>query len=187
MFDENLRYEPSRLLPPTGNMIFSNKALISVVGLFLCSHQLVNVCDGYRHLASRGLSDSRNNIVAAYRTAVRLQSQVIKGSEKTDVDESSFRKNVELYDKYGSLSSTSSEILSTSISNENNIYGKDDSSSHDYSDMTSTPPSSPTYSLKYGAKPEVLSPAGGWPQLRAAVANGANACYFGLQEGFNAR
>ena len=36
-------------------------------------------------------------------------------------------------------------------------------------------------------KPEVLAPAGGWPQLKAAVANGADAVYFGLQEGFNAR
>ena len=36
-------------------------------------------------------------------------------------------------------------------------------------------------------KPEILAPAGGWPQLRAAVANGADAVYFGLQEGFNAR
>eukprot|EP01036_Dinobryon_divergens_P037399 gene37399-48911_t len=36
-------------------------------------------------------------------------------------------------------------------------------------------------------KPEVLSPAGGWPQLRAAVGNGADAVYFGLQDGFNAR
>lgn len=36
-------------------------------------------------------------------------------------------------------------------------------------------------------KPEVLSPAGGWPQLIAACSNGADAVYFGLQEGFNAR
>lgn len=36
-------------------------------------------------------------------------------------------------------------------------------------------------------KPEVLAPAGGWPQVKAAVANGADAVYFGLQEGFNAR
>jgi hypothetical protein len=36
-------------------------------------------------------------------------------------------------------------------------------------------------------KPELLAPAGGWPQLKAAVANGCNAVYFGLQEGFNAR
>ncbi|PNH10386.1 hypothetical protein TSOC_002887 [Tetrabaena socialis] len=35
-------------------------------------------------------------------------------------------------------------------------------------------------------KPEVLSPAGGWPQLRAAVENGADAVYFGLED-FNAR
>ena len=35
-------------------------------------------------------------------------------------------------------------------------------------------------------KPEVLAPAGGWPQLRAAVENGADAVYFGLSD-FNAR
>jgi U32 family peptidase len=36
-------------------------------------------------------------------------------------------------------------------------------------------------------KPEILSPAGGWPQLEAAVNAGCDAVYFGLQEGFNAR
>lgn len=36
-------------------------------------------------------------------------------------------------------------------------------------------------------KPEVLAPAGGWPQLRAAVENGADAVYFGLDLGLNAR
>ena len=35
-------------------------------------------------------------------------------------------------------------------------------------------------------KPELLSPAGDWDSLRAAVANGANAVYFGLSN-FNAR
>jgi hypothetical protein len=35
-------------------------------------------------------------------------------------------------------------------------------------------------------KPDVLAPAGGWPQLRAAVENGADAVYFGLSS-FNAR
>ncbi len=35
-------------------------------------------------------------------------------------------------------------------------------------------------------KPEVLAPAGGWPQLRAAVENGADCVYFGLSD-FNAR
>jgi hypothetical protein len=35
-------------------------------------------------------------------------------------------------------------------------------------------------------KPEVLSPAGGWAQLKAAVENGADAVYFGLDH-FNAR
>src|SRR5437016_10566546 len=36
------------------------------------------------------------------------------------------------------------------------------------------------------AQPELLSPAGDWESLRAAVANGANAVYFGLSN-FNAR
>lgn len=35
-------------------------------------------------------------------------------------------------------------------------------------------------------KPQVLAPAGGWPQLRAAVENGADAVYLGLSN-FNAR
>eukprot|EP00775_Hariotina_reticulata_P002854 gene2854-3147_t len=39
---------------------------------------------------------------------------------------------------------------------------------------------------KLQRKPEVLAPAGGWPQLRAAVENGADAVYFGVSE-FNAR
>jgi hypothetical protein len=30
-------------------------------------------------------------------------------------------------------------------------------------------------------KPDVLAPAGGWPQLEAAVRNGANCVYFGLE------
>ena len=34
---------------------------------------------------------------------------------------------------------------------------------------------------------EVMAPAGGWPQLRAAVMNGADAVYFGLAEGYSAR
>ncbi|KAJ1617756.1 peptidase family U32-domain-containing protein, partial [Pavlovales sp. CCMP2436] len=37
------------------------------------------------------------------------------------------------------------------------------------------------------AKPKVLAPAGGWPQLRAAIAAGADAVYFGCSAGLNAR
>src|SRR6202050_1443145 len=44
---------------------------------------------------------------------------------------------------------------------------------------TSTTPHRP-------ASPELLAPAGDWEALRAAVANGANAVYFGLSR-FNAR
>src|SRR5688572_22653837 len=36
------------------------------------------------------------------------------------------------------------------------------------------------------AKPELLAPAGDWDAMRAAVANGADAVYFGL-DNFNAR
>ena len=36
-------------------------------------------------------------------------------------------------------------------------------------------------------RPEVLAPAGNWECLRAAVENGADAVYFGLDAGFNAR
>jgi hypothetical protein len=35
-------------------------------------------------------------------------------------------------------------------------------------------------------KPEVLAPAGGWPQLKAAVQSGADAVYFGMTD-FSAR
>ena len=35
--------------------------------------------------------------------------------------------------------------------------------------------------------PELLAPAGNWECIHAAIENGADAVYFGLQEGFNAR
>src|SRR6185312_1269634 len=41
-------------------------------------------------------------------------------------------------------------------------------------------------SLAGGRKPEVMSPAGHWPQLRAAVEAGADSVYFGLKH-FSAR
>jgi putative protease len=37
------------------------------------------------------------------------------------------------------------------------------------------------------AAPELLAPAGDWDCVRAAIANGADAVYFGLDAGFNAR
>ncbi len=43
-----------------------------------------------------------------------------------------------------------------------------------------------TFSTDNNAHPELLAPAGGWDCLRAAVANGADAVYFGLPR-FNAR
>ena len=41
-------------------------------------------------------------------------------------------------------------------------------------------------SIQLRQKPEVMAPAGGWPQLKAAVHNGADAVYFGLST-FSAR
>src|SRR5947207_15899509 len=37
------------------------------------------------------------------------------------------------------------------------------------------------------SRPELLAPAGDWDCVRAAVENGADAVYFGLDTGFNAR
>ena len=38
------------------------------------------------------------------------------------------------------------------------------------------------YKLKL-RKPEILAPAGGWPQLKSAAISGADAVYFGLDSG----
>src|SRR5277367_1763078 len=40
--------------------------------------------------------------------------------------------------------------------------------------------------MSFPKKPEVMSPAGHWPQLNAAIEAGADACYFGLKH-FSAR
>jgi U32 family peptidase len=48
------------------------------------------------------------------------------------------------------------------------------------------PLSNPPVSAKLTA-PELLAPAGDWDCVRAAIENGANAVYFGLDCGFNAR
>src|SRR5271170_6194753 len=40
--------------------------------------------------------------------------------------------------------------------------------------------------MPFSKKPEVMSPAGHWPQLHAAIEAGANAVYFGLKH-FSAR
>src|SRR6187455_210838 len=37
------------------------------------------------------------------------------------------------------------------------------------------------------SRPELLAPAGDWDCVRAAIENGADAVYFGLDTGFNAR
>ena len=51
---------------------------------------------------------------------------------------------------------------------------------------TNTAPASPSTTPRRYARPEVLAPAGDWECVRAAVENGADAVYFGLER-FNAR
>jgi putative protease len=48
-------------------------------------------------------------------------------------------------------------------------------------------PMSNDHSMPTIKAPELLSPAGDWDCVRAAVENGADAVYFGLDDGFNAR
>jgi len=43
------------------------------------------------------------------------------------------------------------------------------------------------YTLVMPSPPELLAPAGDWDCVRAAIENGADAVYFGLEAGFNAR
>jgi putative protease len=50
-----------------------------------------------------------------------------------------------------------------------------------------TEPQTPPASGRSPNAPELLSPAGDWDCLRAAIENGADAVYFGLDCGFNAR
>ena len=163
--------------------LLKNKAAITAI-LLTCCYSFISICDAY---ISRGLSplrlDCRRRRLLSYQIS-DFRNQKLKASVEED---HSMRKNVELYDKYGSLSPVATEIISASHTNRNTIYGLDDPSSLSNVDLENYSHSNPFHSPIYGAKPEVLSPAGGWPQLRAAVANGANACYFGLQEGFNAR
>ncbi len=52
---------------------------------------------------------------------------------------------------------------------------------------TANPSPSTTATSKQTAEVELLAPAGDWDCARAAVENGANAIYFGLDVGFNAR
>ena len=53
--------------------------------------------------------------------------------------------------------------------------------------MSSTNPTASSPSRFRPPRPELLSPAGDAESFRAAVENGANAVYFGLQGGLNAR
>ena len=45
----------------------------------------------------------------------------------------------------------------------------------------------PPMSATPRSRPELLAPAGDWDCVRAAIENGADAVYFGLDVGFNAR
>mmetsp|Transcript_30018 Transcript_30018/g.82361 ORF Transcript_30018/g.82361 Transcript_30018/m.82361 type:complete len:1108 (+) Transcript_30018:57-3380(+) len=64
------------------------------------------------------------------------------------------------------------------------LYRELNEGDHGKADRGAAPSSTRRRPLR---KPEVLAPAGGWPQLRAAVRNGADAVYLGLDLGLNAR
>ena len=105
-------------------------------------------------------------IVNSLSTSAGGSNSNSKGKEysnslKTD------RKNIEIFNEAKQISLSQSLPL-TDNTNLDSISAKNDK-------------------IKVFKKPEVLAPAGGWEQLKAAAANGADACYFGLQEGFNAR
>jgi collagenase-like PrtC family protease len=85
------------------------------------------------------------------------------------------RKNPELYGAGAGGSGTTG------------AYAADAATTNTAASTPSSSSSTPRPLLLRRRKPEVLSPAGGWPQLKAAVENGADACYFGLQSGLNAR
>lgn len=107
------------------------------------------------------------------------------------------RKNPELY----SLASQQQDLAAPQLSSISGSVGSTGSfgptaavaSSHSSDHRTSASTQrqqlyhqEPRLTNRPSTKPEVLAPAGGWPQLRAAVENGADAVYFGVT-GFNAR
>lgn len=55
------------------------------------------------------------------------------------------------------------------------------------SDFDDPQPSTAPLPVKQWTAPELLAPAGDWDCVRAAIENGADAIYFGLDTGFNAR
>jgi len=57
---------------------------------------------------------------------------------------------------------------------------------HDNQHPQDVPSVTQSAPVRRGRKPEIMAPAGGWPQLQAAVANGADAVYVGLSA-FSAR
>ncbi|GAX79879.1 hypothetical protein CEUSTIGMA_g7319.t1 [Chlamydomonas eustigma] len=96
------------------------------------------------------------------------------GLEYSAGDDPSSRKNPELYGQL-KVGVEKVEDPSSTISEEK-IVGTEASVSYSINALK------PTKLIK----PEVLAPAGGWPQLKAACENGADAVYFGLSD-FSAR
>jgi hypothetical protein len=86
------------------------------------------------------------------------------------------RKNPQLYAGLAAAGSTAAPDAGA-VGTTGSLRGDD------AADWPAQLPAAPTKQLH---KPEVLAPAGGWPQLKAAVENGADAVYFGLSD-FNAR
>ena len=91
------------------------------------------------------------------------------------------------YEAFNQSPSNKVNIISSKLINFNKKNSDVFKEENRLSNVLTKPTSSDSYNTRIFKKPEVLAPAGGWEQLKAAAANGADACYFGLQEGFNAR
>ena len=100
---------------------------------------------------------ARSHTRRAKRTAT-----VLRAKAATDTEESDKRKNPALYDGSAAVvvdgESSSLEVRSGAMRSGGSSFT----------------------TVKEIKKPEILAPAGGWPQMRAAVEAGADAVYFGL-------
>ena len=100
---------------------------------------------------------ARSHTRSAKRTAT-----VLRAKAATDTEESDKRKNPALYDGSAAVvvdgESSSLEVRSGAMRSGGSSFT----------------------TVKEIKKPEILAPAGGWPQMRAAVEAGADAVYFGL-------
>jgi len=131
-----------------------------------------NVCSIWprrhvRHATTQPSRSGRSGQCSGWRraTAASASGSNFSASEA----EVQARKNPELYEQ-------TVAPLPTELGHESSRVSR-----------TSRSARPPTTLIASGPKPEVLAPAGGWPQLKVAVAEGCDCVYFGVGSMFNAR